>query len=392
MKTLIFSISAGDGHKQTSLAIKDYILLNDKNSEVIIVDTLSYISPTLNKLVIGSYIKSLKINPSIYGRLYYKIDSSKKLSVLKGSSKLGRLFSLKLKKLIYEFNPDIIISTHPIPTEMLSMLKTRGNMKIPVITIITDYAAHNFWLHKGIDVYITPNNDMINEMITKGIDKDKIYNLGIPVNPNFFKKYDKSVTLKSLNLSPMKFTILVMGGSLGMGRIIDLYKELDKIKADIQIIIATGKNNRLYCQLMKLKSNCLKETRVLKYTREINKYMQACDVLITKPGGITITEAMLSSIPLILFSPIPGQEEKNIDFLVKNHLAINLNDIEECKNTINTLITNPAYLQKIKRNYVNYIKPHSGNDIYNLINSLSAKDNLYEFSLDKNKFCTSSES
>lgn len=392
MKTLIFSISAGDGHRQTSLAIKDYILLNDKNSEVIIVDTLSYINPMLNKLVIGSYIKSLKINPSLYGKLYYKIDSSKKLSVLKGSSKLGRLFSLKLKKLIYEFNPDIIISTHPIPTEMLSMLKTRGNIQIPVITIITDYATHNFWLHKGIDAYIIPNNNMIDEMIAKGVSKNRIYDLGIPVSPNFLKKYDKSITLKSLNLSPMKFTILVMGGSLGMGKITELYKELDKIKVDIQIIIVTGKNNRLYYQLMKLKSNCSKETRVLKYTREINKYMQACDVLITKPGGITITEAMSSSIPLILFSPIPGQEEKNINFLVKNNLAISLDDIKKCQNTINNLITNPEYLQKIKQNYVNYIKPHSGNDIYNLINSLSTKGNLYEFSFDKNKFCTSSES
>ncbi|MFU0824895.1 MGDG synthase family glycosyltransferase [Clostridium sp.] len=375
MRTLIFSISAGEGHYQTSLAMKKYILSKDKTSDVMIVDTLTYISPVLNKIIIGSYLKALQIKPSLYRKLYYVIDSNNKPSSLQLNSKFNSLLSIKLKKLIDDFQPDTIISTHPIPTEMLSILKLKLELKVPIITIITDYAPHHFWLHEGIDAYITANKSLIKDISEKGIDENKVYSLGIPVNPEFLKKYDKTQTLCSLNLSPDKFTILIMGGSLGMGKILELCKELDRIENDIQIIVITGKNIKLYKQLVKLKTNFYKDIRILKYTNEISKYMQASDLLFTKPGGITVTEAMLSSVPLVLFSPIPGQEEKNVKFLTEHNLGIYLDDIKNCNKIVKDLLENPFLLERIKRNYTNYIKPHSGDDIYTLMYCLY-QDNL----------------
>jgi processive 1,2-diacylglycerol beta-glucosyltransferase len=373
MRTLIFSISAGDGHKKTSLAIKNHILLNNNTSEVLIVDALRYISPLLDKLIIGSYLKSIKINPKIYKKIYEKIDSNCKVFLLRKESSINKLFALKLKKLIFDFKPDIILSTHPIPTEILSTLKSICEFNIPIVAVITDYACHSFWLHKGIDAYITSKNSMVDDIVQRGIDRNIVYDLGIPVSPDFFNRYDRNTTLQTLNLSPNKFTVLIMGGSLGLGKITDVYKELDKVQQDIQIIIVTGNNQRLYSHLTKLSPSFSKETRILHYTKEINKYMQACNVLITKPGGITITEAMISSIPLVLFSAIPGHEEKNVDFLTENSLAIHLKDIKNCSNTLTDLINYPLTLEKIKQNYCKYINPNSGKDIYNLLCFLSNK-------------------
>lgn len=378
MKTLIFSISAGEGHNKTSLAMEKYILERDKSSMVMIVDTLTYISPLLNKVIIGSYLKVVQIKPDLYGKLYSIIDSNKRLPSLQLSSKFNNLLCTKLGKLINDFNPDIIISTHPIPTEMLSVLKIKHGLKIPVITIITDYAPHNFWIHNGIDAYVTANDKVIDDLVQRQLDKDKVYDLGIPINPKFFNKYDRCETLKFLNLYHNKLTFLIMGGSLGMGDILNLYKELNKIDKDFQLIILSGKNNRLYNQLIKLSSNFSKKTVVLKYTEDVHKYMQACDLLFTKPGGITITEAMISSIPLVLFSPIPGQEEKNTEFLTKNHLAIYIESIKNCNLVLQDLLLNPSLLQKMKHNYVNYIKPHSGYDIYDLMNSLCKRRTVAE--------------
>ncbi len=372
MRTLIFSISAGDGHKKTSLAIKNHILLNNRTSEVLIVDALKYISPLLDKLIIGSYLKSIKINPKIYKKIYEIIDNStSKVSFLKKDSIIDKLFALKLKKLIYDFEPDVILATHPIPTKILSTLKLICGLNIPVVSIITDYACHSFWIHKGIDAYITPTNCIVDDIVKRGINSNIVYNLGIPVNPDFLHKYDRASTLETLSLFPNKFTVLIMGGSLGLGKITDIYIELNKILTDIQIIIITGKNQKLYSNLIKLAPSFSKETRILQYTKEINKYMQACDLLLTKPGGITITEAMISSIPLVLFSPIPGQEEKNVDFLTKNSLAIHLEDIKNCSDTLVDLINYPTTLNKIKQNYYKYINPNSGKDIYNLLCNLS---------------------
>lgn len=375
MRALIFSISAGDGHKKTSLAIKNHILLNNTASEVLIVDALQYINPLLDKLIIGSYLKSIKITPIIYKKIYERIDNSCEVFLLRKKSIINKLFALKLKKLISDFSPDVILSTHPIPTEILSTLKSSCNLDIPITAVITDYNCHSFWLHKGIDAYIVSNNSMIDDIAKRGIDRNIVYDLGIPVSPDFLTKYDKSDTLQALNLSSNKFTVLIMGGSLGLGKITEVYKQLNKVQHDIQIIVVTGKNQRLYSQLTRLVPSFSKETRVLHYTKEINKYMQACDALMTKPGGITITEAILSSIPLILFSPIPGQEEKNVDFLIKNSLAIHLENIKDCSSTLTNLIDYPLTLEKIKQNYSKFMNPNCGKDIYNLLYSLCNKIN-----------------
>jgi len=369
MKVLILSVSAGGGHGHAAQAIKDYINLKDPASEVRIIDTLKHINPIINKVVIGSYLKTLKVTPSLYGKLYTYSEGDYTIASTI-SSKFIRIMTHKLLPLIEEFNPDIVVCTHPFSTEMVSVMKNKYKINIPSISIITDYYSHSSWLHSYIDAYVVSNYDMIEDMICKGIPRNIIYNLGIPVNPSFINRYDRLNTLKELNLCEDKFTILVMGGSLGMGKITDIYQELSEINKDIQIIIVTGRNSKLYSELLDLKEFSTKETRVIGFTDKVNKYMQACDLLLTKPGGLTITEALICHSPLGLFSPIPGQEEKNAQFLLKHDLAINLSDIENCKYLIEDLINSDNKLQLMRENCTKFSKPYSVAHIYELINTL----------------------
>lgn len=369
MKVLILSISAGGGHGHAAEAIKDYINLEDPKSEVKIVDALKYINPLIDKVVIGSYLKTLKVTPSLYGKLYTHSEGEYTLANTI-SSKFIEIITYKLLPLIDDFNPDILISTHPFSTEMISIMKSKYNILLPCISIITDYYPHSSWLHHNINAYVVSNSDMIENMVSKGIPRSTIYNLGIPVKPDFNKIHKRSDTLKELNLSQCKITILVMGGSLGMGSITSIYEQLDKINKDVQIIIITGKNKKLYTELLKLKESSLKETRIIGFTNEVNKYMQACDLLLTKPGGLTITEALICQIPIGLFSPIPGQEEKNAEFLLKYNLAINLTDISNCGNTVEELLQSEENLANMRKNCERFSKPYSGDDILKLIKSL----------------------
>ena len=223
MKVLILSVSAGGGHGHAAEAIKDYINLKDSTSEVRIIDTLKYINPIIDKVVIGSYLKTLKVTPSLYGKLYTHSEGDYTIASTI-SSKFIEIMTHKLLPLMEEFNPDILICTHSFSTEMVSVMKTRYKMSIPAISIITDYYSHSSWLHPNIDAYVVSNCDMIEDMVCKGIPRSIIYNLGIPVNPNFTDQYERINTLKELNLSEDKSTILVMGGSLGMGKITDIYR------------------------------------------------------------------------------------------------------------------------------------------------------------------------
>lgn len=372
MKVLIFSVSAGGGHNHAAAAVEKHILLNDPYSEVKIIDTIKHINPILDKVVIGSYLKSLKFNPSIFGKLYNFAETGESLASV--SNLINEMIIFRLIPLIDEFKPDIVVSTHAFSSEMLSILKLKGKINVPILTILTDYAPHSFWLHDGIDGYVVSNCDMVIDMASRGIKPNIIHNLGIPVNPNFMRSFNKDETFNSLNLDSNKTTILLMGGSLGMGKIYNVYSELQNIKNDVQIIVITGKNKKLFSQLIDIQNESKKETRIVGYTEEVNKYMQISDVLITKPGGLTITEALIYNLPMAIFSVIPGQEERNAEFLIKHNLAISLGDGKECSETIDSLLGDRAKLKEMRSNCFTFAKPNSGSDIYKLLLDLTSKN------------------
>lgn len=372
MKAMILSVSAGGGHEHAAESIRRHIMLKNQDSEIIIVDTLKYINPIIDKVVIGSYLKSLKVSPGLYGKLYNHSETDDGIATAI-SSIFNEAMTFKLLPLIESEEPDIIICTHPFPTEMLSILKGKNKLYIPCISLITDYYPHTLCLHPNIDGYIVSNSDMVEDMVLKGIDRDTIYNLGIPVDPEFFKNYDKGETFREMGLNADIPTILVMGGSLGMGKIKTIYKELVKVEEDIQIVVITGNNKKLYSELQELKESSSKETKIIGFTNKVNMFMQCCDLLLTKPGGLTITESLICGIPLVLFSPIPGQEEKNAQFLIKHGLAVSISEIDNCSTIIQELLNDKTKLIKMKANCREYSKPHAGNDICNLINSIIKK-------------------
>ena len=368
MKTLIFSVATGGGHGHAAAALKNHIQLNDPNSKIEIIDTLKYVNPIIDKVVIGSYLNTIKITPSLFGKLYYYTETGEGISAI--SSKFLELFSYKLLPLIEEFQPDVLIATHAFTAEMLSILRQKFKLPIPSVVILTDYAPHSFWLHPFIDAYIVSNEDMKEEMISRGILGESIYPLGIPVKPDFVKKYNKAETLEELDLNPNIPTLLIMGGSLGMGKISEIYQELSQASMEFQILVVTGSNKKLYAELIKLKNESPKKSVILGFTKDVNKYMQACDLLLTKPGGLTITEALISQIPLALFSPIPGQEEQNAEFLLKHNLAIDLGSGKNCGTLIEEILSDKNLLETMKQNCRKMAKPYSGDDICRILHSL----------------------
>lgn len=378
MKTLILTVSAGGGHIHAANAVKDYIHMNSPESEIKILDTLKYINPVIDKVVIGSYLKTIKITPSLFGKLYDYSESELGFTS-SVTNKFSELMAYRFLPTLQEYKPEIIVCTHPIPAEMISILKEQGKLSIPVITILTDYAPHNLWLNPCIDAYVVSNSDMIGEMVERGIDKNTIYDFGIPVELSFINTYDKAKVFNELGLDISKTTLLVMGGSLGMGKISDIYDELLKVNADIQIIVITGSNKKLYAELSKIDVPYDKKTKIIGFTKEVNKYMQVSDLLLTKPGGLTITEALVCRIPLAVFSPIPGQEEKNIEFLLKHNLAINLGSPKNCRKKIEEILKSKEILTDIKSNCEKFSKPDSGNKVYKLMLSLLGKCNKDSF-------------
>ncbi len=361
MKVLFLSVSVGGGHDKAAQNLKRYIETNYKDMHCLVMDALKEINPLIDKVVVGSYLGTLKASPKLYGKLYSFADTTN--SVNDFSRQVNKLLSIKLHKLLKKFNPDVIVCTHPFPIEMWNILKNKRNIDIPTLAILTDYAPHSFWLYPNVDKYIIPHENLKYEMVEKGISEDRIASFGLPTDKIFCNPHSKSECLKILGLKD-KPTILIMGGSLGFGNIETIFETLLPSLSDFQTIIVCGKNKKLYSKLEKYNKG---DVHILEFTNQIAYYMSVADILVTKPGGMTITEALNIGVPMALISPIPGHEEKNARFLLNQGAAISLSAEDSFIATLKQLIYNPTRLSNMKEMAKSLAKPNAQEDISELI-------------------------
>ena len=398
MKILILSASTGGGHMAASAAVKSYILSKEQDANVEIVDTLEYISPLLNKTITEGYVYLATKTPKVYGNMYRSANKERMLnSVLSG---FNGLFGKALLPLLAEFNPDVIITTHPFSTEMVSDLKQLGKVKVPLLCIMTDYAPHKTWINPGVDSYVVSNEGMVDVMVQMGAPRELIHPYGIPVDGAFYTKKDKAAIISEMGLDPNIPTILIMAGSFRVTNILRIYHNIIKIELDFQIIVITGRNQRLYDAFAKilqkqneakprrkvriwedgsevktvpLKEKPKKPTKLLFFTKEVYKYMQISDLIITKPGGLTVSEALACNLPMAIFDAIPGQEEENADFLIDNNMAVRIQKGSSCADTIYNLLANRDQLEKMKQSCQTFDKSKSSENIYQEILNLMHK-------------------
>ncbi len=406
MKIIVLSATTGGGHMRAAEAIKSY--LSSFGSDVLVLDTIEYINPILNRTITEGYEYLAKKRPNIYKVMY---ETTNKKKITRAITKINSLISKKLIPLINDYKPDIVITTHPFSTEMVSKLKSEKLVNIPIICIMTDYAPHRTWINDDVDAYVVANEEMIEGMYDMGVPHFKIYPYGIPIDGGFYAKKDKAIVLRQMGLDPSILTILIMAGSFGVKNILEIYKEILDISINFQIIVITGRNEELYDSIeqivhgtkvkgtflesvknlvFSLKENIFKRkenkksdkssskknkfrdihranTRIIYFTSEVDKYMKTADLIITKPGGLTITEALACNIPMAIFDAIPGQEDENADFLVSKNMAIRLEKGEKGAKSIKDLLECSGKLESMKSSCKTFDKSDSLKKIKNLI-------------------------
>lgn len=366
MRALIFTVSVGAGHNKAAEAIAG--ALGGKGWTCELVDTLQYINKAAHKIVVGTYLESVKFTPQLYGLLYRKAETGEGLAEV--SQVFNQLFSLKLKGLVEQFKPDIMVCTHPFPLQMLSILKGKRKFQEPVVAVLTDYAVHPFWVHPFIDAYVLPADNLVYELASQGIKTKKIFPLGIPINSRFLEPVNRPAVYAKFGLLSTKPIVLVMGGGLGFGRVEQAIESLIDDPWDIQVVAVAGSNKKLFERLKELADSTDKKLVPLSYTDEISSLMEIADVLVSKPGGLTVTEAMLKHLPFAILSPIPGQEEHNSDFLLNNGMAVRLRKTNPVP-VLRQLLQQPLRLKQIREMTQVLAKPHSTTDIANLVNTLA---------------------
>lgn len=324
-KIMIFYGSYGGGHLSAARAIKEYIENNYNNIAVQMVDCVEYINKFVNKITTKAYSDMAKKAPWAWRFVYKK---SEKGPIAKISNDSNKLMAIKLNKLLQEFNPDYVISTHPFSSQMCAYLKKKGKCNFKLATVTTDYAPHDQWLlyHEEVDYFFVAHDGMKQALMEKGIEETKIHVTGIPLSNRFLQHYNKSEILNEFGLKENKKTILFFGGGkmgLGKSKTLEILKALAENFKDLQIIAISGKNQEMNEHFSEIVKQFSREDsiKVLEYTDKVPELMSISDIVITKPGGLTTTESLASGLPIIIINPIPGQEEENAEFLEEKKLV-----------------------------------------------------------------------
>lgn len=364
MKILLLTIPAGGGHHQTAKAVSDYFA-KDAGTECRVLDVAKYGNGFVAQVISKGYVFVCTYLASGYRLFYNLMDKRTRHSYTFVTRLLDMVLGKKLVEYIEEYNPDVIISTHLFASVVLNIRSKKHKIDKKLISIITDFTIHPMWEQVTSDYFITASSLLENEAKKKLISTENVLPLGIPIKDEFLKTAEKSEARKSLELSD-KFTVLVMMGSFGYGRATTrLIKQLDSAGEDFQVVVACGSNKNLK---KKITSRAFKKVvKVYGFYDNMSELMDCCDCIITKPGGLSTSEALVKNIPMILTNAIPGHEERNLEFIKGCGACLTINKENTVDKAISQLMHSDEVLCELQKNARNLAKPDATRDLAELI-------------------------
>lgn len=337
-RILFLSEGFGSGHTQAAYALEAGLKMLCPNIQTKVLELGSFLNPTVAPLILSAYRMTVNTSPSLVG-MFYRIKYEKPVSRLTRLA-LHKVFYNHAAQVIHNLKPDMIICTHPIPNAIVSRLKESG-LDIPLITVITDYDAHGSWISSEVDHYLVSSKEVRHLLIQRGIHPRSIQVTGIPVHPDFWIRRNKSSVRQELGIKNMP-TALVMGGGWGLSSFNEeIISKLMRWKANIQFVFIMGNNEKHAEKMKKIPDFQHPHISIIGFTHEISKWMDAADLLITKPGGMTCTEGLAKGLPMLFCDSIPGQEEKNREYFVNHGYGQKLASPEILE----------SWLHKISHNY-----------------------------------------
>jgi processive 1,2-diacylglycerol beta-glucosyltransferase len=357
-RILFFYISMSSGHQRAADAVREALSLLTPSWETHGVDSFSYAYPTIGKLISRTYLEMLKRTPVLWDYVYDNPDLETATREIR--ELLNLISSSKMKKLMSRYEPRALVFTQAAPCSVFAAEKRRGKLHIPLIAVVTDFAVHAYWVYKEVDLYCVASEEARKELTRHGVPSSRIVVTGIPISPAFLRRLPKAHARVKLHLDANRPTVLIMGGSQGMGPLEEMVDDLHRLS--LQCIVTTGVNRDLFRKLHKRYARD-KHVRIFGYTRMVNTLMDAADLLVTKPGGLTSSEALAKALPMVIANPIPGQEERNARYLLQKGVAERADDPKDISTLVQSLMTHPSRLKRMVEKTKEIATPYSAMEV-----------------------------
>jgi processive 1,2-diacylglycerol beta-glucosyltransferase len=272
-------------------------------------------------VVADGYIGMVKTVPQLYRYIYDRAERARDIPAFRRW--VNQYTATNLRALVNERKPDVVVCTHAFPCGVMAEYKRQFDPELPVAGIVTDFVVHPFWIYSNIDLYAVATREMRQALINRGVARERIELSGIPVDPRFAQHRLPVAELRAaLGLPVDRRMVLMMGGGLGIGPLELMIRALERVEVPVAGTIIVGRNAALQRRVTALAERTAYPLRILGFVDNVFDYMRAADVLVSKPGGLSSSEALSAELPMVLVKPLPGQEERNTRYLVSRRAAV----------------------------------------------------------------------
>jgi processive 1,2-diacylglycerol beta-glucosyltransferase len=373
-RVLVLSASAGAGHLRAADAIEKALKIRGLASEVQHLDVLKYTNNVFRHFYSKAYIELVNKAPEVLGWLYDHLDVPGKNDKLRLA--FDRLNTGPFVKFLNQYQPDVAICTHFLPSEIISWLKREEKVRILNAVVVTDLDVHAMWLCNRAEHYFVAMEETKVHLTAIGVPENKVTVSGIPIDPVFAEPKDAHAMRRKHGLAEAPFTILVSAGGFGVGPVEHIIQALAGLAHPAQVVVVCGRNAELRTRLTrvvrKLPASSRVSFKLLGFTTEMDELMAAADLFVGKPGGLTTSESLARGLPMVVINPIPGQEERNSDHLLEEGIALRCNNLPALAYKIDRLIEEPGKLLLMRGNALAMSKPQAAFTIIERLDALRA--------------------
>jgi processive 1,2-diacylglycerol beta-glucosyltransferase len=360
-RVLIISASAGTGHVRAAQALEKEFARDPRVGEVIHEDALKFTNKLFRDFYSTLYMKLVRSAPDVLGWVYKASDEPWKGEAAR--TQLDRLNTLKLIRFIQKFDPHITVCTHFMPAGIISHLQEKERLHTHHSIVVTDFDCHAMWLSRMFHRYFVALDETKAHLEALGLPAERITTSGIPIDSVFSEPVDREQVRISYGLHPGKTTLLLSAGALGVGPTELIVERLKCLRNDVQTIVTCGRSEEARARVNEKVRDQRGKFLVLGYSDRMHELMHISDLFIGKPGGLTTSEALACGLPMAIFSPIPGQEERNADHLLEDGAGIRCNELTTLPFKIDRLLDDPSRLAAMRQSALAMGRPHAARTI-----------------------------
>ncbi|GGE78441.1 diglucosyl diacylglycerol synthase [Priestia taiwanensis] len=371
-KILILTAQYGNGHLQVAKTLKE-AFERQGFQHIVVCDLFAESHPIITDITKYLYLKSYTIGKQLYKMFYYGVEKIYNKKIASIYTNFGRK---RLASIIESEKPDVIINTFPITA--VPALRQQTGYQIPIYNIVTDFCLHKIWMHQEIDKYFVATPRLKEVLENEGIQSEKVEVTGIPIRHQFEVEMEKEAIYKKYGLSPEKKILLIVAGAHGVLKNVGQLCESFGVHEDLQIVVVCGNNEELKNELDALEPSATRNMTTLGYVERIDELFRITDCMITKPGGITLSEAAALQVPVILYRPVPGQENENAIFFQENGAALVIRKHEEVYERTLSLLQDDYRLLQMKKAMGVISQPKSADHIVSTITHTKKEQKIYQ--------------